>query len=47
MEVTVTVIDTGSEKIGQDVVSCIDTLSHSINDIKHEMQDKIQTLLNR
>ena len=34
------------QKIGQDVVSCIDTLSHSINDIKHEMQDKIQTLLN-
>lgn len=35
------------QKIGNDVVSCIDTISHSINDIKHEMQDKIQTLLNR
>lgn len=35
------------QKIGQDVVSCMDTLSHSVNDIRHEMQDKIQTLLNR
>ena len=35
------------QKIGQDVVSCMDTLSHSVNDIRHEIQDKIQTLLNR
>ena len=35
------------QKIGQDVVSCMDTLNHSVNDIRHEMQDKIQTLLNR
>ncbi len=34
------------QQIGQDVVSCIDTLSHSVNDIRHEMQDKIQALLN-
>ena len=34
------------QKIGQDIVACIDTLSHSVNDIRHEMQGKIQILLN-
>lgn len=34
------------QHLGSEAVSCMDTLRHSINDIRNEMNTRIQALLN-